>query len=885
MSIPNNYKIINENIKDFYNDIFLNDINTISTRLKDEVKTIDIFNGKSIKDNDRNKHKNVIVGNYIIPITYLIYSYIYIKFYNYQFKNQIIVENKLNYEMYKFVFSHKNPIIRKTNIFLYKYYKNQLDGNKKVDYTIEDVKIGTMKDNTIKFLEDMNNILKDDTKDLNILKNINDNLDKSIIKINNISDIISNIITQFPRESYTNITNIYTKIDDLSIKKKNIKVFLTYESEYNNFCSIYQELIKTNIKTININILKLNTKINIINEDDIKLDNINNIKSSYLKQYEEEKEKYKLYKNIIESNIEVNQFLKKGKKLIDTLFSTNKSDKKINDIITNIKTNKEDIIKKIYHIITLTCGLPAGSQPISIKGYLNYIIEDHKSKNELLDQFIVIYKSIVYYEIIEFNYLFKKNNIKETEIYDYKLENYIDAQRNIFNGLFEEYIDIISKNNKSKKNILNTIKDNYILKKENLTNDKNIIDDRTTQYNKKNKNIKNKLTKIEVDLNNLKGIVKSCDKIKKDILNLNIRGNNSLYKSKIMEMTNSLPYLKDNYSKNINDLIEGLMNSTSYSTLSSIDKIKTLKTTVGGYYDDPIIKELNNSIAQLQISKTNLDTKNKESLTKNKEYDNIQKNIINIIISNIGTDINNNTKQSYFNTINTRIKNIDTEKNENEKDLIKNNCNIEFDMLDKILKNIDDKLSIIEFNKIDNKLYFFYKKDDIYKLYNDYFSNILNSKLSADANLLKKSKTPTNIDKYNNFMNIILQELNKYFIENKEDFFKKIQEIFNNNNNNNLISFLDQYKKYKDELIFKINDLLDKINDDKLKLNSNNIIIDNFIPLIIKKKGRIKKILDHVEDKIDTKGKYTVIISSTDVLFLYIINLLIIIDFLTYFYE
>jgi hypothetical protein len=876
MSIPNNYKIINENIKDFYNDIFLNDINTISTRLKDKVKTVDIFNEKSIKTDNKNKHKNVIVGNYIIPITYLIYSYIYIKFYNYQFKNQIIIENKLNYEMYKFVFSHKNPIIRKTNIFLYKYYKNQLDGNKKIDYTIEDVKIGTMKDNTIKFLEDMNNILKDDTKDLNILKNINDNFDKSIIKIKNIGDIISDIIKKIPGESYTTSTNIYTKIDDLSIKKKNIKDFLNYESEYNNFCSIYQELIKTNIKTININILKLNTKINIINEDNIILDDINIKKKLYLTEYGEEKQKYQLYKNIIESNIEVNQFLKKGKKLIDTLFSTNKSDKKINDIIKNIKTNKEDIIKKIYYIITQI----SVTSTISIEKIVNNIDTYKSPKNELLDQFIVIYKSIIYYEIIEFNYLFKKNNIEEKEIYNYKLENYIDTQRNTFNGLFEEYIDNISKNNKSKKNILNTIKDDYILKKENLTNDKDIIDDRSAQYNKKNKNIKNKLTKIEVDLNNLKGIVKSCDKIKKDILNLNIRGDNSSYKSKIMEMTNSLPYLKTEHSDNINKQIEDLMNSTPYSALSLPDKIKSLKKTVGEYYDDPIIKELNNSIAKLQISKTNLDTKNKESLTKNKEYDNMQKNIINIIISNIGTDINNNTKQSYFNTINTRIKNIDTEKNENEKDLIKNNCNIEFDMLDKILKNIDNKLSIIEFNKIDNKLYFFYKKDDIYKLYNNYFNDMTKSKKNAD-NLL----TISNSNKYNNFMNTILKELNKYFIENKEDFFKKIQEIFNNNNNNNLISFLDQYKKYKDELIFKINDLLDKINDDKLKLNLNNKNIPKFIPLIKKKQDRIKKILDHVNDKIDTKGKYTVIIPSTDVLFLYIINLLIIIDFLTYFYE
>jgi len=397
MSVPNNYNIINENIKDFYSDIFLNDIDEITNQLKNKVKTEDIFNEKSIRKNDIEKHKKLLISNYIIPLTYLIYSYIYIKFYNYQFKNQIIVENKLNYEMYKFVFSHKNPIIRKVNIFLYKYYKDQLHGNKKIDFTIDDVKNGTIKDNTIKFIEDMNNVLKDDTKDLNILKNITSNLEKAILKINNIGEIIKSITNKELEKN----TNIYTIIDELSVKKElNIKKFSDYETKYNNFQTSYLELIKTNIKTININILKLSIEIdqnNIIKEDDIKLAKITEIKKIYDNKSDNENKKYENYKEIIEYNIEINQFLNKGKKLINLFFSTNKKNKKINDIIKNIKDNKIDIIEKIYCIILLiekpnSTSIPNTNTKIEdkIKFIINIKPLKNKLSNQLLNQYIYI---------------------------------------------------------------------------------------------------------------------------------------------------------------------------------------------------------------------------------------------------------------------------------------------------------------------------------------------------------------------------------------------------------------------------------------------------------------------------------------------------------------
>lgn len=914
MSVPNNYNIINQNIKDFYSDIFLNDIDEITNQLKNKVKTEKIFQNKNIKKDDVEKHKELMITNYIIPLTYLIYSYIYIKFYNNQFKNQIAVENKLNYEMYKFVFSHKNPIIRKVNIFLYKYYKDQLHGDKKIDFTIDDVKNTTMKDNTIKFIEDMNNVLKDDTKDLNILKNIHDNLNKAENRISDIIIIINEIIRKYNETLQQqqqqlplfNNENIYKKINDFSIKKIDIVKFKIIESEYNNFYTSYLELIKTNIKTININILKLNDidENNIIHEDKIYFQgiNINGIKSIeviktiYTTIYTQEKEKYDNYKIIIQHNIELNQLLNKGKKLINLFFSIDisKLNKKMNEIVKNIKNNKEAIITKIYAIISL---IVKAQTSLKIDEIMSFINTNDTSSNKLLEQYIYIYRSIIYYEIIEFNYLFKKNNTHEDAIYDdYNNENYFKEQRKKFYELFENYIDDITKNNKSKNSILNNIKDDYILKKENLINDKNIIEERSIQYIKKTQNITNKLTKIEIEIKKLENTKNDCIKKQKEISSLILRSGIIESRKRIMDIINNLPYLKENFYDKISSIIDNINDNS------------LLKSEVNTFFVNTIINELTNSITQFQLNKSDLTTKEKESIIKNKEYDEIQKNIIDTILSNIGIETNNNnSKQNYFNTINKVIKNIDSEKNQNEKNVFLDKCNSEFDILDKILKEIDDKITIMDFSRTDNKLFFLYEKDSINKTYKYYFSDLVGNKKdlfnkfestlnNPDKIFLRKNmklkvtNLITDIDINIHFMNKIIIDLNKYFIENKEDFFKKFTEIFNNNENNNLVSFLDQYKKYKDDLILKINNLLDKINNNELKLIDNtkldsNNLTNNFLPKIQKKQDRINKIKEHQNDKTDKRGKYTIIIPSTDVLFLYIINLLIIIDFLTYFYE
>jgi len=424
-------------------------------------------------------------------------------------------------------------------------------------------------------------------------------------------------------------------------------------------------------------------------------------------------------------------------------------------------------------------------------------------------------------------------------------------------------------------------------------NDKNIIEERSAQYTKKTQNINNKLTKIEIEIKKLESTKSECVRKQNEISGLRPYGNINEIRKRIKDTINNLPYLKEK------------LKSDNIQKIKDAIDITTLKIVVNDFFINTI-NELTNLIETNKSNKASLTTKEKEIIIKSKEYDEIQKNIIETILSNIGLETNNNnSKQNYFNTINKVIKNIDSEKNENEKNIFLDNCNNEFDLLDKILKDINNKIAVMDFNRIDNKLYFLYQKDDINEIYKIYFFNLVNNennfwkqileKFSGNAknkllkNMKLNNKKPITDDDINiHLMNKIIIDLNKYFIENKEDFLKKIIEIFNNNENNNLVSFLDQYKEYKDGLILKINNLLDKINNNELKLidiKKINEITNNFVPIIKKKEERIKKIIEHVNDKIDTKGKYTVIIPSTDVLFLYIINLLIIIDFLIHFYE
>lgn len=63
---------------------------------------------------------------YIIPLVYLVYSYVYIQF-NKQQKLRIMYrETKIKYEMYAFLFDRRNPVIKKVNVYFHETFKKKI---------------------------------------------------------------------------------------------------------------------------------------------------------------------------------------------------------------------------------------------------------------------------------------------------------------------------------------------------------------------------------------------------------------------------------------------------------------------------------------------------------------------------------------------------------------------------------------------------------------------------------------------------------------------------------------------------------------------------------------------------------------------------------------
>ena len=111
-----NYNILNT--KDFYNDIFIKNIEGAINKNKVNVK--DTIFKTNVTNESKTIHNERMIKMYMIPLMYLIYSFIYIKFYKDKRLKNAISTVDLDYNMYGFVFDHKNPIIKKVNIFLHK---------------------------------------------------------------------------------------------------------------------------------------------------------------------------------------------------------------------------------------------------------------------------------------------------------------------------------------------------------------------------------------------------------------------------------------------------------------------------------------------------------------------------------------------------------------------------------------------------------------------------------------------------------------------------------------------------------------------------------------------------------------------------------------------
>ena len=211
-------------------------------------------------------------------------------------------------------------------------------------------------------------------------------------------------------------------------------------------------------------------------------------------------------------------------------------------------------------------------------------------------------------------------------------------------------------------------------------------------------------------------------------------------------------------------------------------------------------------------------------------------------------------------------------KNTNSSSDLKTSSNEEFNSIINLSKKYLNNIEKKEYNNSINKVYTLYNK---------------NKKFIEIIKIIENKNLPSNIIKNIPIINI----LGKYFSSNNDLFINELKSlIFSNEfNDDNINQFLKQYQAFYNIINRKIKTLLNKINTKILKYNENqeennkNIFIEK-----INKKIKYIKAFDSLINPTDFKnksGKYIQVIPYTDVMFIYFINLLMIIDYLNYYYE
>ena len=173
-----NFCILESDQSNFFTEQYLNKLNDYINALSKMVKTNSII--------QKNLHKNRLIKYYIVPISYLLYSYAYIKYQKERFFKEIFFQNKLNYDMQvNYVYNYKNPVIKKVNVYFYKKYENlkssgifELDEQSKM--ILKDGKITNL------FINELNNYNKILVYDTNIdnIKQLQNIIDKLINNYN-----------------------------------------------------------------------------------------------------------------------------------------------------------------------------------------------------------------------------------------------------------------------------------------------------------------------------------------------------------------------------------------------------------------------------------------------------------------------------------------------------------------------------------------------------------------------------------------------------------------------------------------------------------------------------------------------------------------------------
>lgn len=912
-----NYPILKKD-STFFDDKFLLKLQEETNKIKEEYIITN-----QIKNESKEIHKQRIAMDYIIPLCYLIYSFIYTKYFSYQIKIQYDLENKVYFSMFNYMFSHNNPVIKKVNVNLYKLFKKSNDEDEdkdKIDYN----DIVQRQNENIKFLDNIIKTIRNESNYEESLKKyvvIVDNFNKIIIDIGKLSKLFESIekktdnFTAFktsppppppspqpPQQSvllpnfsssigkyiyqiideikkkaqensynFTNIkkdlqnynkydTNLADILDSISInRQKDEDKFILYKDDYNICVNIYKNIIKK-IQLINNEIVELNTDNKLIEYDDITLENIFNYYNIFFAKKEDinrqkvsEDNYIKAIKEYlrpyIEQKIDIYNELLNNKTFNKNNNKTKKI--KIKSYLKNVNSINEKIIAMLNNnsISSSSSGpsSPSISSSISIATQTNNYnkIEGFDPITELFNPYFETLKKTTKFENAYINIIFinitKNVNTKKDITNEINKETIVKMEelKLEFNQKFREY-------KKSDKNI-DFIKYLEIKAKQN----KNILDDIEVLISSTNKNtlntrlidsINKKLDGEETTLKNSENELQLINEnviIMEEIKNYNNPSNEYL---KIFNKSYGSSYRRTQVTKELHDK---LVNKYK----EQIEKI------------DKKISLIKKNIEKLKNDKDKLIEKDKYKQSKILIYNEYYKKSIEKISSLIKTRIDD-------------LKNKN--KNTNSSSDLKTSSNEEFnsiiDLSKKYIINIEKK----GYNNSINKIYNIYQK-------NKYFI-----KITKGINENKNKKTTEN---NNNEKIPLINILSKYF-SNNDLFINELKLlIFSKEfSDDNVSQFFKQYEEFYNIINRKIKTLLNKINTKILKYNENQQENKNkkiFIKKIDKKKEYIKKFDDLINppDFKNKSGKYIQVIPYTDVMFIYFINLLMIIDYLNYYYE
>ena len=961
-----NYRLLQflANNKDYFNNEFLKRIEIFKNKFinSNKIKTDTLENSNKIEQKQR------IIDNYIIPLSYLIYGYIYTKYYDIQREKMNIKNNALIFKMYESFFSHKNPAIKRANAYYYLRFQKENDdlkrGNGNGIYLFNFFK--TEKTTINKFLKDYiidTYITKylDIEDEYNKIKDISGEYEKidkySTIIIDNYKKIKEQKLSKNKKEKIDTLaatesestdatvattetestvstipssTNAKLLINNNTLYKKTFiklinellednKLFINFKKEINIILDNFNN-IQNSINIINNKIIELSdniSQINIINIEDLSKSIINTNRNEVMKINNTIEIKYKNNKDIIKN---INLLIKNNEAQIEQyndlyneLFKMNKINK-TNKTKINI-VNKSLLIPKIMeyyknsiiYIESIEKLLKQKTKNISSSAHLttqNISIQKgdaNNNPNNSPSNNLFNILSLYFYGLkINFNYENKYilcilNQPPANNSGILNITNTITDKQRIFIDTIREYKKTQTNNNEVKTEQLKTFENEIkkliplnIEKLEldntlnNTINEQNIIllgkNIERLQEQKKNiikiinkynknffdtlsENIKKKVTnKNTIEFEN-KTILESNFKKLTDSLKVNGKIPNEIYNS------NSYKQYQQNikkYQQNIKNLKESIIKNNSNKLFNPNDNI------------DQILQEIDNKINDLN-NKYNKNKVTLESIKSGKVKIELNEKIDKIQIDRL------NEQKKIITKITEERDNLSI-KTADKIDDIKIAFDSAYKFLTSSIKEIDDKIKLIELLNSNNKLKLLF--DRKYKNITDIVNIIIND----NANNIK-IKDKTNI-------NDLLNKINALFTNDlKNEFLSEVYKDIQIKNATNIItnskSFFDIYTKYYNELIKTIKGLLEKINNDDLVLinNSNNNQLISSInvfnqKIINNKKQLIKHILiSHDKNKNSKKGKIKLMLPYTDILYVSLLYLLIIIDFLSYFYR